>query len=270
MEQDNQKSPKDEFARWKKRFERERKIRLQTEHIAEQITRNLYDSKILNTELTKAKADLEQFTHIAAHDLREPLRRIETAADFLESGLKDHLTGRNEKLMDTLKNSVIHMRKLIEAFYELTRASSPNLEFQVVSLEKIVKKCLFDFQDAISRKGAIVQIDPLPSVMVYPALVEQLYKNLIENVLKHAMGSKISIHITYSGPPSVYGVKNTGSSIDQNLLNRLFLPFSKINLENEGLGLGLYISSKIIERHNGKIWVDCDENSVHFKFSLEE
>lgn len=263
--------PQQERSNWKKRFLREHEIRLETEKIAEEITRSLYNSRVLNVELERAKADLEQFTHMAAHDLREPLCRIESTAEFLESGLDvSAFSEENQKLFSILKNSVRHMRQLLDSFYHLVQVSKPALEFDTCFLGEIVKQCLNGLKDEIKRAGAEVHVDPLPQVSVYPILVEQLFKNLIENALKHSRGPGVKIHVTHEKISGVFGVKNSGSEIDPEFLEKIFLPLRRYGKHTEGTGLGLYICRKIVERHNGKIWAECGKNTVHFKFKLWE
>jgi light-regulated signal transduction histidine kinase (bacteriophytochrome) len=261
-----------EAAVWKRRYERERQRRQMTEQLAESITRDLYDAKVSNVELIRLNTELEQFTNFAAHDFREPLRRIESVCSFLGPSLYENADQHDHGMVDILVKSVTRMRTLVDAFHDLTSVSRPSLEYSTTSLRELVTRCLEHLPEISNKRSAIIEIDQLPTLPVYPSLIEQLYINILQNALKYSSKDEILIRCTHDktdGEPSVLGVLNTGSTIHHDHLEAIFSPFKRFDNKREGSGLGLFICKKIVERHQGRIWATSAEDRVHIKFTLE-
>lgn len=229
---------------------------------------------ILNKNLQEANRDLEHFTHIAAHDLREPLRRQRSFIDLLRDELSPDILPRTDDFMRRIYHSSNQMLEMINDFRMLTKLGQDEFKRNNVSLKEIIESCLGDFQDKIQDHRVKIYFDTFPPfVNVFASLVKLLYTNLIANAFDHAPQGPFTMHFTVKNvePSWIYGVKNTGSHIPQDQLTQIFKIFRKADLAHkEGTGIGLSICKKIIDRHGGKIQAQSSDEGVHIQFTFEK
>jgi two-component system, sensor histidine kinase and response regulator len=229
---------------------------------------------LLNKDLQIANSELEHFTHIAAHDLREPLRRQRSFIDLLRDELPPDTLLKIDNLMQRIYCSSDQMLEMINDFRTLTKLGQDDFKRSNMNLKEIIEDCLGDFQDKIKSRHVKIYFDLFPPlVSVFASLVKRLYTNLIANAFDHVPQGSFDMHFTVenSGPSWIYGVKNTGSYIPQDQLTQIFKIFRKADLTHkDGTGIGLSICKKIIDRHGGRIKAQSSDEGVHIQFTFEK
>ena len=223
-----------------------------------------------NQELIQKNEDLERFTHIAAHDLQEPLRRMRNALELFQMEASTDINSRQINSINMLDRSCRQMADLVMSFRELTRIGSHQLNRENIGLRRLIETII----DDLKAKRVNFTFGDLPeNVYVYSRLVYQLYVNLIENAIKYSSLEMPVVEFTAEkdldadGDVIVLGVKNNGSTVDIEKRTDVFKLFSKLD-KKSGMGIGLSLCKRIAEYHGGKIWIEGGEDHVHVKFIL--
>jgi signal transduction histidine kinase len=225
-----------------------------------------------NKRLNQTNQDLRHFSHIASHDLREPARRIVGLADLVLEDERGRISATGQDILNRLQQESLRMLDQISDFRVMTSIGVGTLLRAEVDLGVLVRSVLTEFDAVLMDRGVDVTIEELPSVRAYENLVFVLYRNLIENALKHTDRPAFSLTFTAEQADGrwVLGVRNTGSSIDEEKQELVFSPFTRLDSGVPGTGMGLSISRRIVECHEGAIWVESGSDYVHIKFDLEK
>jgi len=222
-----------------------------------------------NKELERSNSSLEEFTHIASHDLKEPMRKIHFFSDRLKSLMSDRMTEDENIMFSRIENANNRMMALIDDLLLYSRFSQRPLQMEAVDLNEKIRKVLEDLEVEVHNKKAIVNIHPLPVVVGYPVQLQQLFQNLIGNALKyHQQDLPPVVDISFSvvsgkqlgyplQPREYYLIEVTDNGIgfDQVHSERIFQMFQRLhgNAEYRGTGVGLAIARKVTDNHHGRI-----------------
>ena len=154
------------------------------------------------------------------------------------------------------------MRELIEDLLEYARLGKKVKEFESSNCNDTLKRALANLRVAIEESGALVTHDKLPKVMVDETQLIQLFQNLIGNAIKYRREEPIRIHVSAEKKASewLFSVCDNGLGIDPKETENIFEIFhrSKEGSDHPGTGIGLAICKRIIELHNGRIWVESE------------
>jgi signal transduction histidine kinase len=226
-----------------------------------------------NRELVALNADLDEFTHMASHDLQEPLRTLTAFSDLLRKDLGQSLPEGAAKDLGFITDAAKRMQTLIHDLLALSRAGRVAKKREKVSLKECVDRALGTLAMRVKETGAQVMREELPDVWGDSTLLTELYQNLIGNALKFSGDQRPMIQLTFEERKGdqVFGVKDNGIGIDPKYAQEIFKPFRRLHgrSEYEGSGIGLAICRKIVERHGGKIWVDSEPGKgAHFRFTI--
>lgn len=206
--------------------------------------------------------ELEQFTYIASHDLSTPIHNIIGLISLIS---EDESVFNNKELTQKLRyieNSTIRMKELIKGLLNYSRLGKKT-ELKEVNLNSLVNDVLADLDFLIKKKEAQINIDSLPVIRVFELEIRLLFQNIIGNALKY-VDEKTSPSINISAKQDnscwQFAVKDNGIGIPNNQKDKIFLLFQRLHShsEYEGIGIGLAHCKKILELHNGKIWVDSE------------
>jgi PAS domain S-box-containing protein len=225
-----------------------------------------------NRRLVSLNAELDDFTHMASHDLQEPLRTLVSFSDMLRKDVSHPLSERAVQDLRFITDAAERMQTLIKDLLALARASRATQKRDKVSLNLCADWALEALATRVKETGARVTCDPLPEVWGDATLITQLYQNLIGNALKFNEDQPI-VQLTLekkNGDP-IFGVKDNGIGIEAKYAQQIFKPFRRLHGRGqyEGSGIGLAICQKIVERHGGKIWVESQKGrGAHFRFTL--
>jgi len=227
-----------------------------------------------NIELEKRNAELEEFAHVASHDLQEPLRKVVSFGDLLARALGDRLDPKCRQYLGLMQDATRRLQTLIRDLLVMSRADRAPLRKGFTALEQCVRAALDLLSARLEESGAVVQVDPLPTLEVDPTQICQLYQNLLSNALKFSAPERPpQIRVTCeSGPEGpVFGVADNGIGIEPEYHEKIFEAFQRLHSRDkyEGSGIGLAVCRKIVSRHSGRIWVESrlGEGS-HFRFRL--
>lgn len=225
--------------------------------------RKKMEEKIMDymKRLEKSNLELQSFASVASHDLQEPLRKIQTFGNLLESKYVLRLDEDGSDYVRRMVNAANRMQSLIKCLLFYSKITTAGLPFTPVNLSEVVKEVLADLEVLLQKTGARVDVGELPIVDADAAQMGQLFQNLIGNSLKFGAGReglvvKIRSETTRGRKSSVrITVKDNGIGFDMKYADRIFQPFERLHGRSafEGVGMGLAICHKIVERHQGSI-----------------
>jgi light-regulated signal transduction histidine kinase (bacteriophytochrome) len=222
------------------------------------------------SELRRSNEDLQQFAYAASHDLQEPLRGIASFTTLLEKRYKGKLDEKADEFIDYIID-VKRMQMLIKDLLEYSRASTKGIVFRPVNCSVALEQALYSLRLAIEESLAEVTYDLLPIIMGDEAQLSRLFQNLISNAIKFHSHEPLKIHISAHRKEDEwrFSIRDTGIGIDLKQSQRIFVIFQRLHTRAEypGTGIGLAICKKIVERHNGRIWVESEPgkgSTFHF------
>ncbi|EFK08636.1 PAS domain S-box protein [delta proteobacterium NaphS2] len=216
-------------------------------------------------QLKRSNKELQDFAFVASHDLQEPLRKIQSFGELLVTEVHDSISAEGRDFLVRMQNAATRMRKLIDSLLAYSRVTTKTRAFSQVNLVEAVEEALGNLAVLKEEKKASVEVGELPTVEGDQVQMIQLFQNLIGNALKfHRKGVSpeikiyaLTIHGGRSDQADVYEifVKDNGIGFDESYLSRIFTPFQRLHgkSEYEGVGIGLAICRKIVERHGGHI-----------------
>ncbi len=212
-------------------------------------------------ELERSNADLEEFAYAASHDLQEPLRMVASYLQLLERRYADDLDETAREFIGYAVDGAQRMKSLINSLLHYSRVGRKEGEFQEVDLSTLVDEIIEDLERRIDETGATVTRDPLPTVYGVPEQLRRVFQNLIENALTYHGEAPPVIHV--DGRPENGGghvtVRDEGPGIPPEGQDKIFRIFKQLDPHgtgHDGSGMGLSITRKIVERHDGDIWVE--------------
>ncbi len=215
----------------------------------------------LNEELLRSNKDLEQFAYVASHDLQEPLRMVSSYTQMLAQRYENKLDSDAQEYIKFAVDGSKRMYDLINGLLAYSKVQAKGKEFSEVNMNKILEKVINNLSLNIKDKNASVKIKPLPVLFADESQMVQLMQNLITNSLKFCNESpEIIISSKPEGNKHVFSVKDNGLGIESQYFERIFQIFQRLvrHEDYEGTGIGLAICKRIVERHNGSIWVESE------------
>ena len=209
-------------------------------------------------ELERKNKELQQFAFIASHDMHEPLRKIQTFGSLMEEKTGDRLGEEQKDYLSRMIGAADRMREVLDALLRYSRVETKGEEFRPTDLNDVVKWAVNDLEIQIKEAGSRVEIDPLPKVSGDTAQLRQLFQNLISNAVKYQRPGIKSVIRIYGEQKDGTGrvfVEDDGIGFEEKYLDKIFEPFQRLHgrSEYQGIGIGLAICRKIVERHGGTI-----------------
>ena len=211
-------------------------------------------------ELSRSNQELEQFAYIASHDLQEPLRQISNFVQLLEKRYKGQLDEKADQFIAYVVEGAARMRSMIMDLLAYSRVGKKTVLPQPINLSSLLDEVLKNLNVTIKESGAVVTVDPLPSITAIPSQINQLFQNLVGNALKfNKAGETPTVHVSAEkkGSEWIFSVRDNGIGIDPKYAEKIFVLFERLHGRGEypGTGIGLAICKKIVELHNGRIWI---------------
>jgi light-regulated signal transduction histidine kinase (bacteriophytochrome) len=223
------------------------------------------------TELTNAyrqldqfnsdNKELKQFAYISSHQLQQPLRTISNYIQIIEEDYSGVLDSNALKHLNKIRNSAERMNTLILALSDYSRLGQ-NKKLQSIDCKLLVNNVIDDLQSEIKTSDAQIKVSEMPLLNGYEVELRQVFQNLLSNAIKyHKKGSHPQIMIgseKVNGKRQFY-VKDNGIGIPTDKFEKIFNMYQRLHIneeEYEGKGIGLAFCKKIIELHQGRIWVE--------------
>ncbi len=247
---------------------------------ASKISRNITERKKAEERLKKyalelqnSNKELERFAYIASHDLQEPLRMVSSFLSLLEEEFGEELNERAKGYIDFAVDGASRMKILVNDLLHYSRVGTNKEEFTSVDVNETMKYVLRVLNEEIQKTGAIIKVSSLPVIKANKTLVGQLFINLLSNALKYHSEKipVIEIGAAEEKDRHVFHIKDNGIGISSKFFEKIFIIFQRLHnkTEHSGTGIGLAICKKIVEAHNGKIWVESEEGKGStFYFSI--
>ncbi|MGB1206562.1 MAG: sensor histidine kinase [Chitinophagales bacterium] len=220
-----------------------------------------------NEELQKyiaSNLELENFAYLASHDLRSPLQNVISFSKLLNRKLKPKMTTQEQQFFRYITEGSERMQETIEALLRFSLVNNNDIIVEKSNVIQIIDDIQNDLHRFIVDNKATIVVNNMPDeVFVDAKLFRELFLNLISNAIKFAKkdeNPKIEISCKATERQYVFSVSDNGIGIEAESQNIIFGIFKRLHLqeEYEGTGIGLALCSKIVEKHNGKIWVESE------------
>ncbi len=225
-------------------------------------------------QLESANKELEAFSYSVSHDLRAPLRAVDGFSQAVEEDYGAQLPEEGRRYLRTIRDGAQRMGLLIDDLLSFSRLSRQPVNNQKVDTGKLVRAVLAELNSLQLRRQVVIQIGDLPACDGDPALLKQVWINLLSNAFKYTRkcaAATIEIGCTREKGEAVYFVRDNGSGFDMQYVHKLFGVFQRLHHveDYEGTGVGLAIVQRIVHRHGGRIWAEAAVNrGATFHFTL--
>ena len=227
-------------------------------------------------EAAKINSELESFTYSVSHDLRAPLRSINGYAQILKEDYSNKIDEEGNRTIDIISKNAKRMGQLIDDLLGFARLGRQELRKSKINMDDLVKSVLEELLDQQKGREVILDIRPLKASLGDTNMIRQVWVNLLSNALKYSQKkevSKIEVNCQeqVESDEIIYSVRDNGAGFDMQYGHKLFGVFHRLHKTEdfEGTGVGLALSKKIIDRHQGRIWAEAkvSEGAV-FYFSM--
>ena len=225
-------------------------------------------------ELEAANKELEAFAYSVSHDLRSPLLVIAGSAEMLIDDYAKHLPANAQQIVRHIMMGSERMTQLISDLLRLSHLGRQALTKSSINVATLVREVLAELQKEQRDRHIEVHIGDLPDCIGDPALLKQVFTNLLSNAFKFTRGKeKPVIEVIYQrqAGENTYCVRDNGAGFDMQQAKELFGAFQRFHSaqEFEGTGVGLSIVHRIVQRHGGRVWAEAAPGKgASFHFSL--
>ena len=230
-----------------------------------------------SAEIERRNKELDDFTYVVSHDLKEPLISIEGFSNILQMDYKDILKGEGKEYLDSIEGASVRMKALIDDLLVLSRISRPSESFKPVRVSNVIQEVKAEMEYTIRQKNVefIVPVD-LPTVFGNETQIKIVFRNLIGNSLKFNDKPRQIVEIGFRDDQNgrfLFWVRDNGIGIEKEFHQKIFVIFQRLHRREdyEGTGAGLAIVKKIIEVYNGTVWVESEPHKGStFYFTLPQ
>ncbi|MCK5581738.1 MAG: PAS domain S-box protein [Candidatus Omnitrophica bacterium] len=234
------------------------------------------EREALMCKLKSRNKEIKQFTYAVSHDLKSPLITIQGYLGYLR---KDVLEGEAKDFksdIDYINNAAIKMKNMLDELLRVSRLGYALYEIKKLSLGNIADEAEQNVIGQLSKTDIKIKIaKDLDDVHGDEIKLIELFQNLLENSIKF-MGKQerpvVEVGQRKSVNENIYYVKDNGMGIEPQFHEKIFGVFDKLNKKSEGIGMGLTIVKKIVELHEGRIWVESEGSDcgTTFCFTLNK
>jgi signal transduction histidine kinase len=227
-------------------------------------------------ELARSNAELQQFAYVASHDLQEPLRMVGSYTQLLGRRYQGRLDKDADEFIRYAVDGAHRMQVLINDLLAYARVDSRGKPFKSTDCGTVLDIVLTNLKVVIAEVKAVITRDPLPKIVADDTQLAQLFQNLIGNALKFCRKNaapQIHIGATLKDGSWEFFIRDNGIGIAPEHFDRIFQIFQRLHTRQDypGTGIGLAVCKKIVERHNGRIWVESQPNKgATFRFTLPQ
>lgn len=208
-------------------------------------------------ELQRSNQELEQFAYIASHDLREPLRKIQSFAELLKDDLTEQLDDDQSRYFGYIMSGAERMQFLIQDILQYSRSGRNDQPLEPVNLNDVLKTVQSDLGLAITETQAKINFESLPTIHAHRAEITQVFQNLLSNAIKFRSDTSPQINISAAQQDHSWmiSVTDNGIGIPEEFAERIFVMFQRLHHREQyqGTGIGLALCRKVVESYGGTI-----------------
>jgi chemotaxis family two-component system sensor kinase Cph1 len=238
------------------------------------VLRQAEELALLATDLERSNAELKKFAYVASHDLQEPLNQVANFVQLLEMRYDAKLDEDGKEFIGFAVEGVSLMQTLIDDVLTYSKVDLQGIEWQLTNVQDSLDQALGNLRGRIAETGAVITVDPLPTIVADGTQLMQLFQNLIGNAIKFRKVEEtphIHIGVHRQEDQWLFSVVDNGIGFDPQFAERIFVIFQRLHTRDEypGSGMGLAICKKIIECHRGRIWVEAvPDQGATFYFTI--
>ncbi|WP_299886056.1 PAS domain S-box protein [uncultured Lacinutrix sp.] len=228
-------------------------------------------NKTLLKALEKSNDELQEYAHIVSHDLKSPLRSIYALVSWLKEDNIGNLDAASLQNIKHIETTLEKMEQLISDVLNYSSVSADNSQISNVDLNSVVKELIKILY--IPEHIEIKVHNTLPIIKGDKTKLQQLFQNLISNAVKFIDKDKgyIDIDVVEQTEQYQFSIKDNGIGIDEKFYDKIFKIFNTLNKSEDSTGIGLSIVKKIVNLHNGNIWLESEiEKGTTFYFTLKK
>jgi signal transduction histidine kinase len=237
----------------------EQALRQANEQLEAQVQDRTAELRHSNAELRRSLGELDQFGHVASHDLSEPLRATVGFAELLAKRYRGRLDERADGYIDHIIDGGNRMKALIDALLSYPREGKAEVDRAEVRCDAILRDATAALSKTINAASATVTADRLPAVQADPVLLREVFDNLLSNAVKFSGGAGSHVHVSAQRESQGWRLsfRDNGIGIAPHHTELVFRVFKRLHGRDEypGTGMGLATCRKIVESHGGEIWV---------------
>ena len=220
--------------------------------------------KQASVELESSNRELESFTYSVSHDLRAPLRAIDSFSKILVDEHSSKLDAEAKRLLGIIRHNTGQMGKLIDDLLTLSRLGRSEISTQMVEMSDMIKDVFRLLKPSFPGRNIEFVTHTIHDARVDPTLFRQVWQNILSNAMKFTGNrdkAKIEVSSTLDKNNVVYSIKDNGVGFNMEFAHKLFRVFERLHSadEFEGSGVGLAIVNRIVTRHGGKVWAEAKE-----------
>jgi len=230
---------------------------------------------VVSSRLLNTRDMLAHILSIASHDLKSPLAAVESYHKVMLDGYAGEITEKQKTMLLRSSERINGLLNLIDNILDISRIDARELKMEATSLLEVVESSCGVIQPLANDKGLQLMVElpkELSIITGAPNRLQQVFDNLLGNAVKFTPeGGTITLKVSEADDHILVEVMDTGTGIIPEDLPRIFSDFYRgVKVDVSGAGLGLSICTKIIEAHNGKIWVEspCPESGIGSKFTF--
>jgi PAS domain S-box-containing protein len=235
-----------------------RELNTSLEHRVVERTHELRQS---NEALRQSNEDLNQFAYAASHDLQEPLRMVALYSEILRQKYDGQLDSEADSFISSIITGARRMEMLLKDLLAYSQVGSAAGPSQEVDCNIIMQEVLLNLNAAITENQAEITWSKLPVIQAHPIRIVQLFQNLVGNAIKYRRDEPPRIHTSAErdGDRWLFVVQDNGIGIKPEYAKQVFGVFKRLHgRDYPGTGIGLAICQRIVERYDGRIWVDSE------------
>jgi len=216
----------------------------------------------LASQLNETIQELESLSYTISHDLRAPLRHIESFAGLLAQNLANKLDAASAEYLDVIGQSARQMSKLLDGVLSYSRLCRRELHRTRVNLDNALKAAMQELKLQMEGRKIDWHIQPLPDVEADPWMIREALSRLISNALKFTRTretARIAIHASAGSDEIILRIEDNGVGFDMQYVDRLFGLFQRLHSDPqfEGTGIGLAHVRRMILRQGGRVWAEA-------------
>jgi light-regulated signal transduction histidine kinase (bacteriophytochrome) len=211
-------------------------------------------------QLKRSNEELERFAYVISHDLQEPLRMVSSFTQLLGDRYRGQIDEKADKYIEYAVGGAKRMQQLINDLLAYSRVVSKGQSFASTPLDEVLDAVLVDLGILIRETGAAIHRDPLPVVLADRSQIRQVLQNLLANAIhyrREEVPPEIVVTAERQDGEWRIAVRDNGVGIDPRFHDRIFAIFQRLDRKRtQGTGIGLALCKRIVEHHNGRIWLD--------------